>query len=139
MHHGNNALLIVDGVYTQLNNIIDQVRLLTVLQSFRHISFRLTYLIFHHLCITARRMSTREKNEIKRFLKEIIRGEIQDIAARQTIACLADLMGGCGSATALEQLYEAAHFANLVNEISKKLNKPKPLIKLCILEMMGSI
>ena len=84
-------------------------------------------------------MSTREKNEIKKFLKEIIRGEIQDIAARQTIACLADLMGGCGSATALEQLYEAAHFANLVNEISKKLNKPKPLIKLCIMEMMGSI
>ena len=139
MHHGHNSLLIVEAVYTQLNNITDQVRLLTALQSFQHISFRLTYLVSHHLFITAPRMSTREKNEIKRFLKDIVRGEIQDIAARQGIAYLADFMGGCGTATALEQLYEVAHFANLVNEISKKLNKPKPLIKLCLMEMMGSI
>ena len=80
-------------------------------------------------------MSTREKNEIKRFLKDIVAGEIQDMAARQGIAILADVMGGCGAATTLDQLYQIAHFANLVDEISRKLNKPQG--EICLREMMG--
>lgn len=84
-------------------------------------------------------MSTREKNEIKRFLKDIVAGEIEDMAFRQGIAILADFMGGCGAATSVDQLYEIAHFANLVDEISRKLKKPKSLIKICLKEMMGNI
>ena len=82
-------------------------------------------------------MSTREKNEIKALIKDIVRGEMQDMAARGAIALLADCMGGCGSATALEQCYEAIHMTNLIMDISRKINKPKALVKICVLEMIG--
>lgn len=67
----------------------------------------------------------------------LIKSEMTDMANRQAAALLADCLGGCGGATALEQLYEVAHFAQLVQEISKKLNKPQDLVKICLKEMMS--
>ena len=71
-------------------------------------------------------MSTREKNEIKALIKDIVYSEMQDMAARGAFALLADCMGGCGSATAVEQCYEAIRMTNLITEISRKLTRNQP-------------
>ena len=83
-------------------------------------------------------MSTRDKNDIKALIKDIVRDEMQDMAARGTFALLADCMGGGGSAYAVEQCYEAIRMTNLVAEISRKIDQKPALVKICVLEMIGS-
>ena len=83
-------------------------------------------------------MSTRDKNDIKALIKDVVRDEMQDMAARGTFALFADCMGGGGSAYAVEQCYEAIRMTNLITEISRKIKKPDALVRICVLEMIDS-